>query len=89
MIMRRLSLGGAVVLGLLLILFSVAVPAETAPPPHSLVEAIEVTATTDTDTCLECHGYKGFSVPTGKTGGSPKRALHVQSKAFKKVFMPK
>ncbi len=84
MIMRRLSLGGAVVLGLLLILFSVAVPAETAPPPHSLVETIEVTATTDTDTCLECHGYKGFSVPTGKTGGSPKRALHVQSKAFKK-----
>ncbi len=85
MIMRCLSMGGAVMLGLLLLFFSAIVRAETAPTsPSVTVEPIKVTAKTDTDTCLDCHGFQGFSVPTGKTGNSPKRALHVQSKAFKK-----
>lgn len=84
MIMRCLSLGGVVMLGLLFILFFGIASAETTPTPPTLADPIEVTVKTDTDTCLECHGYQGFSVPTGKTGETPKRTLYVQSKAFKK-----
>lgn len=80
MIMRRLSMGGAVMLGLLFLSTTVTVSAKTAPTP---VEPISVTDKTDIDTCLDCHGYQGFAVPTGKVGESPKRALHVQSKSFK------
>ena len=81
MVMRRLSLGGAVLLGLLIIFFSALVPAAAAP---TQIDPISVTTKTDNDTCLDCHGYRGFAIPTGKTGETPKRALHVQSKSFQK-----
>lgn len=81
MIMRRLGMGGAVLIGLLLLIVATTVSAETAP---SLVDPIAVTEDTDIDTCLGCHGYHGFAVPTGKTGETPKRQLHVKEKAFKK-----
>ena len=94
MSMRRLCLGGAVMLGLLITL--VAVPASAAPtqfypvestevePKPSQVDPVEVSAETEIETCLDCHGYRGFAVPTGKTGESPKRLLDVHSKTFKK-----
>ena len=82
MIMRRLSMGGAVMLGLLLIFFTASISANTAP--SSILDPIAVTSDTDIDTCLNCHGFQGFAVPTGDTGSTPKRALHVKTKSFKK-----
>ena len=78
--MRRLCLGGAVMLGLLLICLTVTFPAIAAP---NQVDPVTVTDETDIDTCLDCHGYRGFAVPTGATGETLKLGLHVESKTFK------
>ncbi|MEE9396366.1 MAG: cytochrome b/b6 domain-containing protein [Methylococcales bacterium] len=78
--MRRLFVGGAVMLGLLLNLLAAHVLAKTA---SSRVDPISVTQETDIETCLDCHGYKGFATPQGETGESLKRLLHVESKTFK------
>lgn len=45
---------------------------------------VRVTATTGNNQCLDCHGEKGFAVPKGESGNSPKRALHIQNDILSK-----
>ncbi|MDM8558312.1 hypothetical protein [Candidatus Parabeggiatoa sp. HSG14] len=46
------------------------------------IEPMLVTEDTKNSECIECHGVEGFAVPTGKTGESRKRPLHVDSDIF-------
>jgi len=45
-------------------------------------EIIDVTSTTTNETCLECHGVDGFSVPKGEVGESPKKGLYIKPREF-------
>ncbi len=72
--MARLSLvGGAAVAALMLL--SAAADAETRRPRD---KPVAVSSATSDAACLECHGEKGFAVPTGETGASRRRHLFVE-----------
>ena len=69
---RLRHLGG--VAAALLLLLSAPADAGTRRP---LDKPVAVTAATGDAACLDCHGEKGFAVPTGETGASRKRHLFV------------
>ena len=54
------------------------------PPPRILPKdrVIPKAEATDAD-CLDCHGVKGFSVPTGKHGETKRRHLDLNDEAFR------
>lgn len=43
----------------------------------ALTDPIQVTDKTEDSTCMECHAIRGFAVPTGDTGDTRKRSLHI------------
>ena len=71
--MARLSLVGGAVAALLL--FAAPADAATRRPSD---KPVAVSAATGDAACLECHGEKGFAVPTGETGASRRRHLFVE-----------
>jgi cytochrome b subunit of formate dehydrogenase len=52
---------------------------QTATPHGSSFAPRTVTSTTADSVCAECHGVKGFAVPKGPFGESPKRTLFVEA----------
>ena len=71
--MAHLSLVGGAAAVLLLL----AAPADAATRRPS-DQPVAVSAATGDAACLECHGEKGFAVPTGETGASRRRHLFVE-----------
>ncbi|GMQ83610.1 MAG: cytochrome c3 family protein [Gammaproteobacteria bacterium] len=79
MVPVRLSLGAIVMAGVL----ALPAVAVVAGDRHSLTEPVPVTRTTLDSACQECHGEKGFAVPTGKFGEGRKRSLYVDADALR------
>ncbi|HED16857.1 MAG TPA: cytochrome C, partial [Gammaproteobacteria bacterium] len=65
----------------LLLLAGVAAAADGVRAPVSEKPTI-VTDKTENNTCLDCHGIKGFAVPEGEFGEGPKRNLFVLKEAL-------
>ncbi len=77
-----------------LLCYGTAIQAETLPwwiklidPDRQITEEtpIEpklVTEETKNSECLDCHGVEGFAVPTGETGDTRKRSVHVDPEVF-------
>jgi len=79
--MRPLRLIPATLFVGLLLLVGVAASADGVRAPVSEKPTV-VTDKTENDTCLDCHGIKGFAVPVGEFGEGLKRSLFVQKEAL-------
>ncbi len=49
---------------------------------NNSIDTINVTSSTKSATCLECHGIKGFSIPIGDIKSSEKRKLFINPDIF-------